>query len=147
MKNSILLGLLFTSIYAFSQVGTYIHHPKNNDGTVIKWTLNLNADGTFQYHFLRDLSAVSKVNNEENFRCDGTWKLEGKSIIFSSEEVEIVNTNKEGHQHKSTLNFNGTKARYITKSPRDTSNRIIKTALLFYESETFHIEGLKLFKE
>lgn len=48
---------------------------------------------------------------------------------------------------KYTVNLNNSKARYITKSPRDKSEKVIKTALRFYESEAFAIKGLELVKE
>lgn len=107
--------------------------------------MHLNPDGTFFYHFLRDLSAVSKVNQEENMVCKGTWIVEGKQVIFDSEETEVIVEHKTG-QTSHIFNFKGTKARYITKSPRDASDRIVKTALLFYESKMSTIKGLKLFK-
>jgi len=46
-----------------------------------------------------------------------------------------------------TLNFTGTKARLITKSPRDPSDRVIKTALSFYKSEISWIIGMTLLKQ
>ena len=46
-----------------------------------------------------------------------------------------------------TMNFSNSKARYITKSPRDKSDKVLKTSLRFYESDIFHIKGLELFKE
>ena len=122
-----------------AQSGVYVNEPKNYDGTKIKWTLTLNEDGTFIYHFLRDLSAISKPNKEENFYGKGTWILEGKIVTLLSENEDL-------NEHY-TVNLNNSKARYITKSPRDKSDKIVKTALRFYESETFHIKGLELYKE
>lgn len=125
---------------AFAQSGVYINEPKNSDGTKIKWKLTLEEDGTFLYHFLRDLSAISKANTEENYYGKGTWILEGKSVILLSKKEDEL-------KGQYSLNLNNSKARYITKSPRDKSDKVIKTALRFYESETFHIKGLELFKE
>jgi hypothetical protein len=42
----------------FAQSGVYVKEPINIDGTKIKWTLTLDEDGTFLYHFFRDISAV-----------------------------------------------------------------------------------------
>jgi len=123
-----------------AQSGVYVNEPKNTDGTIVKWTLTLNEDGTFLYHFLRDLSAISKPNKEENYYGKGTWVLEGKSVIFFSNESD----NLVGSY---TLNLNNSKARYITKSPRDKTDKVVETALQFYESETFHIKGLKVTKK
>ena len=47
---------------------------------------------------------------------------------------------------KHTLNFTNTKARYITKSPRDTSEKEVKNHLRFYDSEISWIKGNKLFR-
>ncbi|KAA5827345.1 hypothetical protein FPF71_00425 [Algibacter amylolyticus] len=89
--------------------------------------------------FFRDISATSPRNTEEHFYGKGTWKHEGKQILFYSKPSEL--------NAEFSVNLNNSKARYITKSPRDKSDKIVKTALKFYESETFHIEGLTVFKE
>ncbi len=128
----------FICINMFAQSGVYVKEPINNDGTKIKWTLSLHPDGTFLYHFLRDLSAISKPNKEENFYGKGTWIFEGKTVILFSKVGDNVNG-------QYTVNLNNSKARYITKSPRDTSDKVVKTALLFYESS--HIKGLELVQE
>jgi len=124
--------------HVFAQSGVYVNEPKNIDGTIVKWTLTLNNDGSFLYHFLRDLSAISKPNKEENFYGKGTWKTE-KNLVFLSANKET------DFNERYTIDLNNSKARYITKSPRDKSDRVVKPALLFYESQ--HIKGLKLFKE
>jgi len=121
----------------FAQSGVYVNEPKNFDGTIIKWTLTLNEDGTFLYHFLRDLSAISKPNKEENFYGKGTWKSK-KNLVFLSSNKET------DFNERYTIDLNNSKARYINKSPRDESDRVVKPALIFYESH--HIKGLKLFE-
>lgn len=142
LKNKFLI--IFTalvSLNVFAQTGVYTRGNSGaSDGNIIKWTITLNQDGTFLYHFFRDVSAVSQGNNKENFYGKGTWKKEGKIVVFSSDR-------KNDFNEKYTVNLNNSKARYITKSPRDKSDRVVKTALRFYESETFHIEGLTVFKE
>ena len=132
----VLVFSIGTSVLA--QSGVYVNKPNNSDGTIIKWTLTLNEDGTFLYHFLRDISAISKINTEENYYGKGTWILEGKSVILLSKDRD----NLDG---KYTKNLNNSKARYITKSTRDTSDKVVKTALRFYES--VELKGLELFKE
>jgi hypothetical protein len=122
----------------FSQAGIYTRgNPNSTDGTIIKWTLSLNQDGTFLYHFLRDI--VGEMNPEENFYGKGTWKVEGKIISFYAKSTDI--------NDEFSVDLNNSKARYITKSPRDKTDKVVKTALRFYESETFHIPGLELYKE
>ncbi len=57
-------------------------------------------------------------------------------------------TNKENDiDKKYTLNFTNTKARYITKSLRDTSEKEVKNHLRFYDSEIFWIKENKLFRD
>jgi len=138
MKQLFFILGVFICSNLFAQSGVYVNEPKNFDGTKVKWTLTLNEDGTFLYHFLRDISAISKVNTEENYYGKGTWILEGRSVILLSKDTD----NLDG---KYTKNLNNSKARYITKSPRDTSDKVVKTALRFYES--VELKGLELFKE
>lgn len=138
MKLLFFIFGFFICGHAFAQSGVYVKEPKLSDGTKVKWTLTLDEDGTFLYHFFRDISAVSKLNTEENYYGKGTWIAEGKIVTLFSNETD----NLEGQY---TVNLNNSKARYITKSPRDKSNKVVKPALLFYES--FQIKGLELFKE
>ncbi|MFD0990631.1 hypothetical protein ACFQ1R_11025 [Mariniflexile jejuense] len=141
MKTLFFSVCFFICIKVSAQSGVYVlDYTQNADGTKIKWTLSLNQDGTFLYHFLRDLSAVSKANTEENFYGKGIWTVD-KNLIF-------LTTNKETDlDEKYTMDFTNSKARYTTKLPRDTSNKVVKTSLRFYESDIFHIKGLELFKE
>lgn len=115
------------------------NNDKHTDGTILKWTLTLNNDGTFLYHFLRDLSAISKLNKEENFYGKGTWKVEKNLIFFSSDKETDLN-------EKYIYDFTNTKARWIKKSPRDLSDIVVKESLLFYESDLWVIERLKFIK-
>lgn len=137
-KFTIIITVLVT-LNVFSQAGVYTRGSEDPkvDGTIFKFTITLNQDGTFLYHFLRDLAGVG--NPEEHFYGKGTWKKEEKVIMFFS--------NKEDLNEEYTVNLNNSKARYITKSPRDKSDKIVKTALRFYDSERFHIPGLIVFKE
>jgi hypothetical protein len=138
MKKIILILLVLFQGFAFSQSGTYTMGNPSSNGTIVKWTLTLNPDGTFLYHFLRDLSATSKYSTEENFYGKGTWKLNKKIIEFSADSTDF--------NEKFTVNLNNAKARYITKSPRNISTKVIRTGLRFYASENSYIKGLQLFK-
>ena len=68
-----------------------------------------------------------------------TLKVEGKIVSFYAKPSDV--------NDEFSVNLNNSKARYINKSPRDRTDKIVKTALRFYESETSHITGLELFKE
>lgn len=138
LKCFFILLVLSFSFNVFSQAGIYSRNPKASNGTKIFWTLTLNQDGTFLYHFFRDISG--EANPEENFYGKGTWVSKGKLVYFYANKDEDFNS-------KFTENLNNSTARYIIKSPRDKSDKIVKTALRFFESETSHIKGLELFKE
>lgn len=142
MKQLFFIMYFFVCSHVFSQAGIYVidHTQNRSDDTITKWTLTLHEDGTFLYHFLRDLSAVSKANIEENFYGKGTWKAEGNLVFFYTDK-------KTDMDETYNINFTNSNARYITKSPRDKSDKIVKTALRFYESDLFYIKGLELFKE
>ena len=138
MKYIVLILVFCFSLSVFAQAGVYIRECKNTDGTKMKWTLTLNDDGVFLYHFYHNIEGVG--NPEENFYGKGTWKAENNVISLT--------TNKETDlDDMHTMNFSNSKARYTTKSPRDTSDKVLKTSLRFYESDIFHIKGLELFKE
>ena len=97
----------------------------------------LNPDGTFVFHtFERHDGGLPP---ERNFYAKGRWIQNKKVISFSANATDLDN--------KYNLNFNGTKARFSTRSPRDKSNRLIKTYLIFFESEVSWVKGMKLFKE
>ena len=141
MKQLFFMLAFFVCTQLFAQSGVYgiNHDKKNSDGTITKWTLTLNNDGTFQYHFLRDLSAISKPNKEENFYGKGTWKAEKNLVFFSSNKQTDLD-------EKYIYDFTNTKARWIKKSPRDLSDKVVKESLLFYESDLSVIERLNFIK-
>lgn len=107
---------------------------ENDNWGKIKYELSLKADGTFNFHFYRKLDK----NPEENKFGKGTWKIENNQVYFTTKTIDL----DENH----TLNFNNSIARFKFKSPRDTSDRVVKTALIFYESSIFWVEGMQIFK-
>lgn len=141
MKPILIIIYFLSSLSLSAQMnlnsGTYGLNPPTDNGNVIKWNLSLNPDGTFLYHFYRNLNCV--ICEEENFYGKGTWKAEKNIISFYSDEQGDLD---EIH----TMNFNNTKARINRKSPRDISNKVIKESIIFFSSELFTIKGLELFK-
>lgn len=140
MKQFFFTFLFFMCINVFSQSGVYIidHTNESTDGSQTKWTLTLNEDGIFLYHFYRKLKGG--IPAEDNFYGKGTWKAQKNLVFFySDKEIDL--------DEKYNIDFTNSKARYITKSPRNTSSKIVKTSLRFYESDLFYIKGLELLKE
>jgi hypothetical protein len=81
---------------------------------------------------------VNNNTNEYYQKGKGTWSVENKIVKFTTEPADL---DKEHN-----LNFSGSTARLIKKSPRDTSDKIIPTALQFYKSKIFWIANLKLLR-
>ena len=135
MKQFSLILLLITSFGINAQTedfsGTYVFYNKSLKGEIVDYKIQLNEDQTFIF-----TSYVYNGMNEYRSNGKGTWKVENKTLKFTTEPGDI---NKEY-----TLNFTGTTARVIKKSPRDTSDKVVPITLQFYKSEIRIIENLKL---
>lgn len=134
--NKLFLLLLLTIGFSLSAQtedyhGTYLFYVKANKGEIIDYKLQLNADQTFLF-----TSYVNNNTNEYYKNGKGNWKVENKIIYFTSEKTDL----DENH----ILNFTGSTARIFKKSIRDTSYKVVPTALQFYKSEIPWIANLKL---
>ena len=117
-------------------IGNYEIKYETTNGLII-YKLALNADGTFTFHSYSYIDQKIEPK-DENLYAKGTWKCDKNLIFFSAGSNDF--------DDKHTLDFNNTKARFISKSPRDKSDREIKTSILFYESE-FWMTGNRLVKQ
>jgi hypothetical protein len=139
MKKLFLLLLLTIGFSVSAQTenyaGTYILHLDGKDGSILDYTLHLNTDNTFQFTSFQKLIDIRGEHDKYNYG-KGTWKVENKIIKFTTEKANL------DEKHK--LNFSGSTARLIKKSPRDTSEKVVPTSLQFYKSEIFWIANLKL---
>ena len=115
--------------------GTYVLHIDGKDGSILDYTLHLNTDNTFQFTSFQKLLDTRGEHDKYSYG-KGTWKVENKIIKFTTEKMDL--------DEKHTLNFSGSTARLIKKSPRDTSEKVVPTSLQFYKSEIFWIANLKL---
>ncbi len=77
--------------------------------------------------------------NTENQYGKGKWSEKDNLITFSSNK-------QEDFDERYTLDFNNSKARFITKNPRDKSDKIVKTRLAFIESEIPWMQRIEIFK-
>jgi hypothetical protein len=141
MKFLLSLFLLLSSqvFHAQNVAGVYqlkSNSKESNDFELIR-TLTLNTDGTFEYYNYRRVE--NGIPKETHTYGKGTWTQHKKVISFFTESTDL--------NDKFTLDFTGTKARFISKSPRDKSDRVIKTALSFFESEIFWVTGMTLTKQ
>lgn len=134
-----LLFLLNLTIFAQSNAfaGDYNRTFSKKGDHLIEYKLTLHQDGTFVFHL------YSKIKNgvppEVNKYGKGKWTAKDNVISFSSNK-------KEDFDAKYTLDFNKSKARFVTKNSRDKSDRIIKTKITFVESEIQWIQRLDVFK-
>ena len=134
-----LLVLFNLTVFAQSNgfSGDYDRTFSKDGDHLIEYKLTLHQDGTFLFH------SYSKIKNgfppEVNKYGKGKWTAKDNVISFSSNK-------QEDFDEKHTLDFNNSKARLITKNPRDKTDRIIKTKLTFVESEISWMQRLDIFK-
>ena len=148
MKNLILLiVVLSSSCMVNAQVtvkdvaGTYERKLSSTSPHIINYTLNLNADGTFNFHSYEkiQLGTPNKQRfNERNSYAKGSWELDKMVVSFLTTSTDF--------DEKFTLDFNNSKARFISKHPRDKSDKVVETALRFYESQMDWIQPLYILK-
>ena len=118
-------------------IGDYKLAIETTDNNVFEYQLTLSQDGTFSFHY------YSKIKNgtppEVNKYGKGKWTVENDLISFFSDKQKDIDK-------KNTLDFTNSKARFITKSPRDKTDQIIKTRLQFLKSEIFWMVKIEIFK-
>ncbi|WP_104735002.1 hypothetical protein [Hanstruepera ponticola] len=140
MKFLFSLIIFLSSFFAFTQTttiaGTYILKLESSNAVIVD-TLTLHADETFTFHeYDRHDGGIPPERDKYG---KGKWKFENNIVYFYANESDITKTH--------TLNFNNSEARFIIKSPRDKSNKVIPTSIQFYKSDIFWIVKRKLIKE
>jgi hypothetical protein len=141
MKLLITTLLLISNLTLFAQskafAGDYNRTLTEEGKHNIEYKLTLNQDGTFVFH------SYSKIQGgtppEVNKYGKGKWTSKDNVITFSSNK-------KEDFDDKYTLDFNNSKARFVTKNPKDKTDQVIKTKLTFLESGIFWMKKLDIFK-
>ncbi|MFS4493881.1 hypothetical protein [Maribacter sp. 2308TA10-17] len=140
MKRIFIVTFLVSTLASFSQsdkiIGEYFLE-LGNEKHQIEYRLNLHSDGTFEFHsYVNSKKTMPPIVHKYG---KGTWNLDDKVVTF-------VTSKERDLDEKHTLDFSGSKARFITKPSRDKTKRVIKTRLKFFESEIFWIDGLEIFK-
>ena len=141
MKLTITALLLIFNLTLFAQskqiVGDYTRSLSEEGKHTIEYKLTLNQDGTFEFH------SYSKIQGgtppEVNKYGKGKWSAKDNVVTFSSNK-------KEDLDEKYTLDFSNSVARFVTKNPKDKSDKIVKTKLQFLESEIFWMKRIDIFK-
>ncbi len=149
MKVLTLIFLLFIPSASWAQIdqvqGEYTLKMGSEEKHSIVYTLRLNPDGTFNFH--SRTQRKKGLPSETDLYGKGSWKAEAKRKF--STEIQVVSFFTEvGDLHEQyTLDFTGTQARWVSKSPRDKSDREVETRLRFFESQIFWIEGIDMYKK
>lgn len=104
---------------------------------IIEYKLSLNPDGTFEFHSYSKIKGAASP--ESNKYGKGKWSAKDNVVTFSSNK-------KEDLDEKYTLDFSNSVARFVTKNPKDKSDKIVKTKLQFLESEIAWMKRIDIFK-
>ena len=141
MKLFISAFLIISSFTLFAQstqiAGDYTRSLSEEGKHIIEYKLNLNQDGTFTFHSYSKMQGG--IPPEVNKYGKGKWITKDNMITFSSNK-------KEDFDEKYTLDFNNSKARFVTKNSRDKSDQIVKTKLTFLDSEIAWMKRIDVFK-
>lgn len=141
MKLLITTLLLISNLALFAQSnqfsGEYTRSLSEEGKHIIEYKLTLNQDGTFLFHSYTKIQGG--IPPEVNKYGKGKWSAKDNMVTFSSDKNEDFDT-------KYTLDFNNSTARFVTKNPRDKSDKIVKTKLQFLESEIFWMKRIDIFK-
>lgn len=141
MKLIITTLLLIFNLTLFAQsnqfAGDYTRSLSDEGKHIIEYKLTLNQDGTFVFHSYTKIQGG--IPAEVNKYAKGKWTAKDNLITFSSNK-------KEDFDEKYTLDFNKSIARFVTKNPRDKSDKIVKTRLTFLESGISWLQRLDIFK-
>ncbi|WET03732.1 hypothetical protein [Flavobacterium sp. YJ01] len=140
MKHFIITLLLISGISLSAQSSQFsgdYARSLSNEQHIIEYKLILNQDGTFLFHYYRKLQGGTPP--EENKYGKGKWSVKDNVITFSANKNEDLDA-------KNTLDFTNSKARFVTKNPRDKSDKVVKTKLQFLESEIPWMKRIDIFK-
>jgi hypothetical protein len=141
MKVIFTILILVSSLTLFSQtdkvIGDYKFAVETKDNNVLEYLLTLSQDGTFSFHYYSKM--IHGIPPEVNKYGKGKWTIENNVISFFTEKEKDID-------EKHALDFTNSKARFITKSPRDKTDRIVDTKLIFLNSEIFWMERIQMLK-
>jgi hypothetical protein len=141
MKAILIFLILISSFTSFSQsdnvIGDYTIKLKTVDDNLLEYKLTLSQDSTFNFHYYSSIK--NGIPPEVNKYGKGKWTMENNVISFFCDKQKDIDD-------KNALDFSNSKARFITKSPKDKTDQIIKIRLQFLKSEIFWMARIEMFK-
>jgi len=130
MKLLLTILLFVCNMAVFAQAdkvaGDYALIMNTQEGDAFEYTLTLSADGTFSFHHYSNIK--KGIPPEKHFYGKGKWTIEKNVVSFTSDKQTDLDA-------KQTVDFSNTKSRFDTKSPRDKTDKVVKTRLRFLSSE------------
>lgn len=132
------IGWAQTTSNSFTQlVGTYTldQNPEELRQNIGPWELQLNKNGTYSYHFRRQL----KDQKNEEYHSNGSFKAKDLVVTFFP--------NFETNANPYKVNFKNSKARVYKKHSRNKNPKKELTFIHFFSSDDPAIRGLKLYKK
>ncbi|MDI1317260.1 copper resistance protein NlpE N-terminal domain-containing protein [Flavobacterium sp.] len=141
MKTLLTFLILLTSAAIVAQsdkvAGNYALSLPSNEGDVIEYKLTLNEDGSFVFHYYLNIN--HRIPSTLNQYGKGTWTVKDNVVVFSSDKQKDID-------EKNMVDFTATKARFLTKSHRAPSDKLVKTQLRFLKSAIPFMERVDLVK-
>ena len=141
MKAIFTILILISNLTLFSQsdkvVGDYSLTLGKEEENLFEYKLTLNQDETFYFHYYSFIK--QGIPPEKNKYGKEKWTLENNVISFFSDK-------QKDFEQKYTLDFTNSKARFVTKSPRDQTDKIVKIRIKFFTSEISFMKTIDLAK-
>lgn len=141
MKLLLTTVLLIFTLTAFPQsntvIGTYVLTLGTKENDTFEYKLTLSQDSTFYFHYCSNIKRG--IPPEKHKYGKGKWSEQKNVISFRTDK-------KSDLDEKHILDFTNSKARFIVKSPRNKTESVIKTRLLFLESDIFWMKNIAMLK-
>ena len=141
MKTLFAMLMVLSFLNVFPQtdkvVGNYSLTLTTKEKDVFDYRLTLLQDGTFTFHYYSNIK--NGIPPEKNTYGKGNWTIANNVVSFFSDKQKDLD-------EKYSLDFTHTKARFVTKSPRDLTDKIVPTQLRFLTSDIFWLSRIDLVK-
>lgn len=141
MKTLFTILMFVCNMAVFAQTdkvaGNYVLTMNTEEGNVFEYKLALSTDGTFFFHYYSNIK--KGIPPEKHHYGKGKWTVENNVVSFVSDKLIDLDD-------KHTLDFSNSKARFHTRSPKDKTDRVVKTRLQFLKSEIPWMNRIEVFK-
>lgn len=141
MKALLTIFIFISNLTIFAQAdkvaGEYALKVGKEDSNLFEYNLTLNADGTFSFHYHSLI--LTGTPPEVNKYGKGKWTVANNVITFSADKQKDLD-------EKHTLDFTNSKAMFVTKSPRDQTDKVVQERIKFFQSEVAFMKTINLLR-